>query len=45
MYPSETVEQALCESVLERLDTTKIDLLDILQLESHCNHVRSLSDF
>jgi hypothetical protein len=45
MYPSETVEQALCESVLERLDTTRIDPLDILRLESRCNHVRSFSDF
>jgi hypothetical protein len=45
MYPSETVEQALCESVLERLDITKIDPLIILQLESRCNHVRSFPDF
>jgi hypothetical protein len=45
MHPSETVEQALCESVLERLDTTKINPLLILQLESRCNHVRSFSDF
>jgi hypothetical protein len=45
MYPSETVEQALCENVLECLDITKIDPLVLLQLESCCNHVRSFSDF
>jgi hypothetical protein len=45
MYPSETVEQAICESVLERLDTAKIDPLVILQLESRCNHVRSFLNF
>lgn len=45
MYQSETVEQALCENVLEHLDTTKIDPLVILQLESRCNHIRSFSDF
>jgi hypothetical protein len=45
MYSSNTVEQALCESVLERLDTSKIDPMVLLQLESRCNHVRSFSDF
>jgi hypothetical protein len=45
MYPSETVEQALCESVIERLVTSKIDPLDILRLESRCNQIRSFPDF
>ena len=45
MYQAETVEQALCKSVLERLNTTKIDPLIVLQLESRCNHVRSFPDF